>query len=237
MAEAPGVARPAADPPLARIAAPSWRIVPSRFPPVSLFDHVADPADLDIVFALEAMTNPRVRDELGEIALVAAADRVTGPGSTPVMAAFTHLNPMGARFTTPWFGAWYAGLELDTAIAETRHHRELFLRATDQGEIDIDMRVYIAEVDTDLHDVRGGGARWPGLYDPDSHAAGQALGARLRDTGSNGFVYDSVRRAGGSCVALYRPRLVQSCRQERHLTYRFDGTRISEIYEKRAFGG
>lgn len=230
------------EPPIARIAAPSWRIVPSRFPPVSLFDHVADPADLDAVYALEAMTNPRVRDEIGEIALVAPEDRVTGPGSTPVMAAFTHLNPLGARFTTPWFGAWYAGLDLDTAIAETRHHRERFLLATAQGEIEVDMRVYKADVDAELHDVRAAGdpaiaARWPGLYDPDSHAAGQALGERLRDGGSNGVVYDSVRRAGGTCIALYRPRLVHRCRQERHLTYRFDGRRITDVYEKRALRG
>lgn len=225
------------DPPRARVAAPTWRIVPSRFPPVSLFDQVADPADLEIVFAVEAMTNPRLRDEVGDITLVAPDDRISGPGTTPVMAAFTHLNPDGGRFTTAYFGAWYGGLELATAVAETRHQRQRFLSYTAEPAIDVDMRVYVADLDAELHDVRGPSEAWPGLYDPASHAVGQSLGARLRDDGSNGVVYDSVRRSGGTCVAVYRPQLVVNCRQERHLTYRWDGSSITDIYEKREFRG
>lgn len=224
-------------PPLARVAAPTWRIIASRFPPVSLFDHIADPAELDIAFAIEEMTNPRVRQTVGDLRLVDPADRVSGPGTTPIMAAFTHLNPAGGRFTTPYFGAWYASLEVETSVDETRYHRERFLLATQEAEIDVDVRVYVADLAADLHDVRGAGGAWPGIYDPDSHAAGQALGARLRTAGSDGVIYDSVRRPGGTCVAAYRPRLLSGCRQERHLTYRFDGTRITEVYEKRAFTG
>ncbi|HWU75664.1 MAG TPA: RES domain-containing protein, partial [Rhodanobacter sp.] len=48
----------------------AYRIVPSRFPPVGLFDRIADPADLDAVFAIEAMTNPRLREEAGALALI-----------------------------------------------------------------------------------------------------------------------------------------------------------------------
>lgn len=65
---------------------------------MSLFDKVANPADLDAVFEIEAMTNDRLRDEVGHIAMVALEDRVSGPGTTPIMAAFTHLNPDGSRF-------------------------------------------------------------------------------------------------------------------------------------------
>ena len=50
---------------------PSYRLIPSRYPTVGLYDAIADPADLDVVFAIEALTNPRIRDELGEITLVA----------------------------------------------------------------------------------------------------------------------------------------------------------------------
>lgn len=74
---------------------PCYRIVPSRFPPVGLFDAVADPDDLEAVFQIEAMTNDRLRDEVGEISLVLPEDRVSGPGTTPIMAAFTHLKPDG----------------------------------------------------------------------------------------------------------------------------------------------
>ena len=57
----------------------SCRLVPSRFPPVLLFDAVADPADLAVVFAIEALGNPRLRDEIGELALVPPDQRISGP--------------------------------------------------------------------------------------------------------------------------------------------------------------
>ena len=49
------------------------------------------------------------------------------------MAAFTHLNPEGSRFSDGSWGVFYAGNDLNTAIAETRHHRERFLRNAAQG--------------------------------------------------------------------------------------------------------
>ena len=87
-------------PPLARIVwTPCFRIIPSRFPPIGLFDRVAAPEDLEAVIELESMTNPRLRDEIGEIQLVPPDERISGPGTSIIMAAFTHLNPEGSRFT------------------------------------------------------------------------------------------------------------------------------------------
>jgi hypothetical protein len=42
-----------------------------------------------------------------------------------------------------------------------------------------------------------------------------------------------VRRAGGQCVAIFRPRLVQNVRQSVHLRYAWDGTAIADVYEIR----
>jgi hypothetical protein len=64
------------------------------------------------------------------------------PGRQPIMAAFTHLNPVGDRFTDGSYGVFYAGLTLATAIDETRHHRTHFLQATDEPAQELDMRVY-----------------------------------------------------------------------------------------------
>src|SRR3954469_18752967 len=103
---------------------PCFRIIPSRFPPISLFDRVARPEDLDAVYAIEALTNDRVRQEVGDLALVPPDERISGPGSTPIMAAFTHLNPEGSRFSDGTFGVWYCAHELETALAEVRYHQE-----------------------------------------------------------------------------------------------------------------
>jgi len=203
---------------------PSHRIVPSIFPPRGLFDAVADPADLDAVFALEALTNDRLREQLGHLRRIPPERRVSGPGTTPVMSAFTHVHPDGGRFSTAEFGAYYAARELPTAIAETVYHRERFLRASKEPPIDLQMRSYQGNVRADLHDVRGGD--WPRLHDPHSYAISQAFATRLRDKGSEGIVFDSVRKPGGQCVALFYPDLIGPVKQGPHLLYRWDGARI-----------
>lgn len=222
--------------PMAKIAwRPCYRIVPSRFPPIGLFDAVADPADLAAVFQIEAMTNDRLRDEVGDIALVPPEDRVSGPGTTPIMAAFTHLNADGSRFSDGRYGVFYASPTLETSIAETMHHRVQFLMATNEPAQELDMRVYAVELDGQLHNIRGLRERCPAYYDPSSYADSQALALRLREAGSDGIAYLSVRHHGGECAAVFRPRLLSNCRQERHLCYVWDGRTITTIYEKKSF--
>ena len=221
-------------PPIARIAwIPSWRIVPSRFPPIQLFERVTEPRDLEAVFALDALTNPRLRDEVGNIRLVPPEDRVSGPGSSVIMAAFTHLNPNGSRFSDGTYGVFYAANGIETAIAETRHHRERFMRATGQRSMELDMRVYLVDLEGKLHDLRGQRTAQPLVYHTDDYSAGQRLGRTLRQAGSNGIAYDSVRRIGGQCAAVFCPPLLSNVRQERHLCYVWDGRQIAGVYEKR----
>jgi hypothetical protein len=213
--------------------APSHRIVASRLPTIHLFERVADPADWEALYKLESNTKPRIRNEVGELALVPVADRVSGPNASVIMAPFAHLSPQGTRFTDGHFGAYYAAESLDTAIAETRFHRENFLRATSQPPMELEMRCYLADISCELHDLRGRRAQMADVYDPASYLASQKFGRQLRDAGSNGVAFESVRRAGGECVAIFRPRLVQNVRQSVHLRYAWDGNVIGHVYEMR----
>lgn len=212
---------------------PCYRIIPSRFPPIALFEAVADPADLEAVYQIEAMTNDRLREEVGDLTLVPEEDRSSGPRSTPIMAAFTHLNPIGDRFTDGTYGAFYAGLTLATAIAETCHHRIEFLKATSEPAQELDMRVYSVDLNARLHDIRGQQAALAALYNPSSYALSQEIARGLRDNGSDGIVYNSVRDPSGECAAVFRPRLLSNCHQERHLCYVWDGKTITTVYEKK----
>lgn len=214
-----------------------YRTIPSRFPPIDLFERVADPDELDAVIALESLTNDRLRDEVGEIRLVPAEERVTGPGAGYIMAAFTHTPPGGGRFSDERHGAYYAAQTLATSIAETSYHRARFMAATKQAPMHLDMRVLVAELDARLHDLRGMRAMLPDIYDPDSYGASQVLARRLHAAGSDGVAYDSVRHEGGRCVAVFRPRRLKNCREVQYLTYVWDGERIAEVYEKRALPG
>ena len=184
---------------------PCYRLIASRYPTVGLYDAIADPADLEAVFAIEALTNPRLRNELGELQLVPADERISGTGSTPIMAAFTHLNRR-ARASDGSYGVYYAANDLDTAVAEVSHHRAVFMARTQEPAIDIDLRLILAPLDAKLHDLRGLRRSAPRLYDPVDYSAGRALGRQLREAGSWGVLYQSVRRDGGLRAGVFRPR-------------------------------
>lgn len=214
-------------PPVSQVQwAPAHRIVSSRFPPVGLFDEIADPADLEALYEIDGLTNPRLRQEMGMIRLVPAGRRVAGPGTTPIMAAFTHPNPEGSRFSPGAFGVYYAAFQRETAIQETVHHRTRFLAMTREVPCRIEMRAYVGDIAAPLYDIRGG---WPALHDPSSYVASQRSAVQWRNQGSDGILYDSVRHPGGLCVALFYPDLAAPVQQAAHLSYHWDGTRITHV--------
>jgi RES domain-containing protein len=205
------------------------RIVSSRFPLVDLFDRVADPADLEAVYYIEGLTNPRLREEVGDLQLVAPEDRVSGPGTTAIMAAFTHPNPEGSRFSDGSYGVYYCARSVETAIHETRHHSERFLRYSSEVPTMLEMRVYYADLRESLHDLRGPRKKKPAWLDPDSYAASQKLGRAFKDSQSYGILYPSVRHPGGECAAVLRPPALSPARQGEHYGYYWDGHRITNV--------
>ena len=211
---------------------PCHRLVASRFPTLGIYDRVASPEDLDVVLAIEALTNPRIRQELGQLSLVPPEARATGPGATMIMAAFTHLNPLGSRFSDGSWGVYYAGESLATAVAEVSHHRAAFLACTEEPAIDIDLRWIQADVMDKLHDLRGQRVALPEIHDPVHYGASQALARALRQQGSAGIVYESVRRPQGECVAVFRPRALSNARASGHIGMHWDGTAITHWFEK-----
>ncbi len=213
----------------------AWRIIASRYPPIALFERLtADPAVWDGLIALEQFTNPRVRDEVGDIALVPIDERVAGPGASYVMASFTHLNPKGSRFSDGSYGVYYAAAELETAIAETVFHFEQFARDGSDPPRMEDMRVLVGVVAADFEDIDALAEPFRSqVLDPASYAASRAHAKWLREGGALGVVYPSVRRLGGACIGAFRPRAVGLPRQERNLKYRWDGARVDRYFDYR----
>lgn len=207
------------------------RIIPSVYPPVDLFRRVAAPEHRDAVQAIESAFNSRLRNSAGGLALVPHGERVVGPGAGYIMAAFTHISPDGSRFSNGTYGVFYAAQREPTAIAETRYHRERFMRATKQARCELDMRVLEVTVQAPLHDLRGMRAVMPDIYSTGDYTASQLLGGALRAGGSNGVAYDSVRHDAGKCVGVFRPRLLSQCRDRKHLRYVWDGAQIADVFE------
>ena len=211
---------------------PAYRITPTRFPTIYLFDRVASPSDFEALYALEAMTNPRLREETGDLSMVAPEERRYGPGSGPIMAAFTHLNPMGSRFSNGEYGVFYAGKERETVIAETRFHSEIFLQATNEAPTRLQMRLYFVTIKGEVIDLRNADRDYPDLLNPGSYTASRQIGQAIRQAGANGLVYHSVRKQSGECVAAFRPRILSDCIHAAHFEYHWNGKEIDYITQQ-----
>ena len=139
-----------------------------------------------------------------------------------VNASFTHPHPLGSRFNGPDRGAWYAGFEIRTAQAEVSFHKTLHLEEIGRYEDEVTFDDYLADFSCELHDLRGDRA-YAAYLDPASYVASQTLAAKLMDAGSLGVVYPSVRRAGGTCIACFRPALVMNVRRAKTYRFRWSG--------------
>lgn len=213
---------------------PAWdnayRIINSAFPPVDVFEDTLNPADLQVAFAIEAMTNDRLLDQAGILDRVVPEDRVCGLGSTPLMAAFTHIG-RASRYTDGTYGVYYCANALDAAVAETSFHQEAFWRATQEASIEVTMRTYVNRVLKPMADVRQ-----QEEFHGASYALTQAFAREQRETGAWGILYRSVRAPGHECVAALRPPALSIPVQGPHFRYRWDGKaqRFSHVLEIRA---
>jgi hypothetical protein len=205
------------------------RLVPSQHLPGgdSVLTTIADDdVHLQAIFELDAATNDRLLAGRRPLPGIGVEELVFAvPHAAVVNAAFCHPHPLGARFSSPDRGAWYASFELATGQAEVTFHKSVQLAEIGRFEDTVTYDDYLADFTASLHDLRRArGVRR--CLDPKSYVASQELAERLLAAGSLGVVYPSVRRAGGTCLACFRPALVSNVR--RGATYRFTWSGTTE---------
>lgn len=202
------------------------RIIRSIFPPIDLFEDIADPADWPLLISAEQKTNPRLMEAIGNLDLIPAKRRVGGQGTSYLMAPFTHVSPeRPSRFSDGDFGVLYAGERFEVALFETAYHHGRFMARTNEAAgWTSQFREIVLEVTGDLRDLRGGNPAYADVLDPDDYATAQVLSTQLRESEADGIVYPSVRFGEGECVGLFYPDLCSNAKQGRHLDYHWNGT-------------
>ena len=213
------------------------RIVRSIYPPIDLFEDIADPADWPLLISAEQKTNPRLMENIGNLDLVPEGRRVGGTVATYLMAPFCHVSPdRQSRFSDGRFGVLYAGNVFEVALLETIYHHERFMMRTREAPgWTSQFREIVLNVDARLNDLRKPDADQLQALDPDSYDASHVLATQLRTAGSDGLVYPSARHKGGECVALFYPDLATNAVQGRHLDYHWDGMRV-DLYRNPSNG-
>jgi hypothetical protein len=206
----------------------SVRIIRSIFPPIDLFEDIADPADWPLIISAEQKTNPRLMETIGNIDLVPETRRVAGPGASYLMAPFTHVSTdQPSRFSDGTFGVLYAGNSFEVALFETIHHHGQFMARTNEpAGWTSQFREILLDINARLHDLRSSPVDSRGLLLPADYGLSQAIGLQLRATSSDGIVYPSVRYPGGECVGLFYPDCAENPIQGRHLDYHWNGMTV-----------
>jgi len=213
------------------------RIIRSIYPPIDLFEDVADPADWPLLISAEQKTNPRLMDTIGNIDLVPQERRVGGPGASYLMAPFTHVSAdRPSRFSDGSYGVLYIGDRFEVALLETTHHHARFMARTNEpAGWASQFREIVLNVRALLHDLRGGAPAHAPVLDANSYSESQPLASQMRGSRSEGIVYPSVRYSGGECVGLFYPDLASGPAQGRHLDYHWDGNRV-DLYRDAGSG-
>lgn len=198
------------------------RLLPSRFADQEasvLAPLSEDTGHLNDLFDLDNATNQRMAAERGAALGIGVDELVFGvPNFRIINAAYAYPRPEGSRFNSGDRGAWYCAFDTRTALAEIRFHKTVEYAEIDYFHDTVSYQALLADFSAEFHDLRDASG-WSRCLNPSSYVASQALAGELLDAGSLGIVYPSVRRAGGTNLACFRPALVGNVR--RAGTYEF----------------
>jgi RES domain-containing protein len=201
------------------------RLIPSRFADVE--DSVLAPlsendAHLADLFELDNATNARLVAEHGRGHGIGVDELVFGvPNFRIVNAAFTYTRAEGNRFNGSDRGAWYCAFDAETALAEIIFHKAVEYQEINRFHDSVNYQTMLADFTSTFHDLRDDEA-FADCLDPVSYVASQQVASQLQREGSMGIIYPSVRHAGGTNLACFRPALVGNVRkgQTYRLTWR-----------------
>lgn len=208
------------------------RLINSKFPPIPLFDDVANADDFDALYELQALTNPRLQNEVGNLKLIPLADIPFGiPGCHYAAASFTHVNPDGSRFSDGSFGLMYIGDSTTTAIAEVRYHQEMYWRNVTGLNYDrFIFKELRCKFDLNLGLDASALEKGDPIYLSDDYSYSRKLGAEIKKGREySALKYHSVRHGDGVCYALFTPKEIIEVIQSKHYEMIWDGRKISSI--------
>ncbi len=203
----------------------SYRVVSTKYPPISLFDDVSSAEEFDALYELQALTNPRIQNEVGNLALLPKSDIPFGiRGCNYAVAPFVHISPDGSRFSDGQYGILYLADSIETALSEVHYHQSIYwekieglhyerlvfkaLKSEFTGNDFIDLTRF------NISDA---------IYDSDDYSKARQLGKAMKKKNITGFQYFSVRNKDAICWGLLTPMVVKSMIQSSHYQMIWDG--------------
>lgn len=198
-----------------------YRLIPSRFPPVAVYEGLVANDRLDALAELEALTNPRLKSE-ARLARSAEAGQNAHRLQNWNLAPFAYGNPEGSTF----FGEECSCMELaedrQTALAVAVARRERFLGRTNEAPIGLDMRLLRTPVHGSFWDLRPLGV----ITCRDLQLE---IGSKVLQ-GMDGILFCTGERPSGVSLSVLNGACLGRSLQATHYRFVWDGTKISVLY-------
>jgi len=208
------------------------RLLPSRFADTedSVLAPLADTdQDLHDLFELDNASNARLRAQHGAAAGITTDELVFGvPHFRIINAAYTYPRPEGSRFNNGQRGAWYCAFDSQTALAEISFHKAVEYAEIGRYDDSVQYQTMLADFTASFYDLRAS-EQFAACLQPDSYIASQTLAEQLLDSGALGVIYPSVRHAGGTNLACFRPALVGNVRKGASYRLTWQGSPVPTI--------
>lgn len=201
-----------------------FRLIPSRFPPVEVYEGIVANNRVEDLVRIEIRTNPRLRSE-------SKLMQATGEAPPPKLqnwnlAPFKYLNPEGTRFFGPARPALELAEDRQTALAVSVARRQRFLARTGEPPIGLDMRMLKTPVRGQFLDLRHIAAD---ASQDDRRGIGDMI-----DDGVDGVLYHPPERPSAMCVAVLRGETLGRSVQTVHYRFVWNGSSVHTLY---AFDG
>lgn len=201
----------------------TWhRLIPSRFPPIRVYERIAANDSHNAITSLEVLTSPRVRARERLIG-IGAVDEASPQLQNWNHAPFTYHNPEGSTLFRPTIGVLELFDTLQTALAVSVQRREKFLKSTAMPKMGLDMRVLKTRVAGKFVDLRG-------TTLPEEKQVRWMMGDKFYEDQIDGVLFDCPARNGSTCLSLINGSLLNRSIQADHFRFVWNGEIISSLY-------
>ena len=201
-----------------------FQLIPSRFPPIDVYERLGLPELRTAAQELEQRTNPR-------LLALRHIEKPPDPSHKDAHqyqnwnhAPFVYKNPEGSHFLGPALGVAEMSTDLDASLMLALFRREEFFSRTNEEGMGQDMRVLSRRVAGTLIDLT---AVDPGL----AQAERWKIGHEIFENGAAGIVYRRTGFGEHRFVSVFDGTILGRALQGAHYRFEWDGGIIRNIYD------
>lgn len=200
------------------------RLIPSRFPPVDVYERLGSSELGAIAKELETKTNPRLQ------ARARLLDKGSGLTETSPQlqnwnhAPFAYKNPEGSTFLNPAYGVLEVVRGIRPALAWALLRRETFLARTEEPAMGLDMRLLVTKVRGDFVDLTNA------PFDENQESRWR-LGQKLYEDGAAGVLFWPPEQPRILVLAVFDNSVLRLAVQSTHYRFIWDGKVVRSVYD------